>query len=299
MVRFIVINVLLLLSNLHRTLAFESIDAPSFINCSDELKIAINNDLDKGAQSYDREFDSFRVLLSISYSGNFKAVGPTCSLISNATMGTRGVGGKLPIDIGQDGAYYAIAAQPFNQDPNNRTVSNSSVGIVQYSKPFSVAGTNGTFAQYERDGHSPGWAEFISCSAYSCVRECYSRSYPRDWTDDPCAGAPHVAYDCFAECPNTDIPNWPNEIVSLYGADCSHLSFLPMPTQTVTASATTITIHQSATGSQGTTGFSTKNDGQVVQTGSSTAQKSLATANTIDSRNIWALLGIGTLAMVV
>lgn len=296
MFRSIIPSILLLLSYLHLTLAFGSIDVPSTVTANTEVNVTINNDLSKGAQSYDREFDSFRVSLSISYKGNFTEVGPSCALLVNATMGTRDIGGKLPIDIGQDGAYYAIAVQPFNQDPNNRTVNNSSVGLWQYSKPFTVTGTNGTWAQFELDGRSPGWAEFMSCSAYNCVRNCYSRSYPQDWTEDPCGDAQRTAYNCSMQCPNTIIPNWPDEIVSLYGADCSHLSFLPLSTQTFMANATTITIQQSSTIQQSITGsqangFSTKGGGPARETGSPT-KKSLAAANTLGLRNIWALLGI-------
>ena len=297
MSRSIATVILLLLSCLHFALAFNSIEVPSSVTTGEEMQISIDNDFSKGPQSYDREFDSFRVFLSVSFKKDFKGNGPSCLLMSSVTMGTAGIAGKVPSDVGEDGAYYAIGVQPFNQNPNNRTVNNSSTGIVQYSDPFTLTDTNGTWAQFERDGRSPGYAEFISCRAYNCVRNCYNRSYPGDWTDDPCGSWQEKAYNCFAECPNTIMPNWPDEIISLYGADCSHLSFLPMPTMTVTGNATTITIHQSATGNH-VTAFTTKDGVPPVQT-SPSAKTSHTPAHTMTSMEIWAFLVTGILAIVV
>jgi hypothetical protein len=286
--RFFAIAFLLLLSCLPLAFAFNAIIVPSTIAAGDNMNIPIDHDF------YDLEFDSFRVYLAISFLQRMQESGPSCVLLSSSPMSTTNIGGEIPQLVGEDGEYYAIAVQPFNQDPNNRTVDNSSTGIIQYSRPFSLNSTNGTWAQFERDGRHPGYPDFISCSSYNCIRSCYQLSYPADYTEDPCGDAPRKAYECFAACPDTIFPYWPNEIVSLYGTDCSHLSFLPMSTMTVTANTTAITTLESATASHAITSgpLDTKSGVPPTKTShASTNRKTLV--------EIWALLSAGVLVVVI
>jgi len=291
MSRSIAAVLLLLVSCIPLALAFNAIIVPPAAVAGENMNITIDHDFARGPYSVDRQFDSFRVYLAISFMQMTKESGPSCLLLSSIAMDTTHIGGAIPSLVGEDGEYYAIAVQPFNQDPNNRTVNNSSTGIVQYSPPFSLNSTVGQWAQFERDGRSPGYPDFMSCSAYNCVRSCYQLYYPDDYTDDPCGDKSRRAYDCFAECPNTIFPNWPDEIVSLYGADCSQLSFLPMPTMTVTANATMMTTLESATASHVITSGPSGTTPTPIKT-------SFAAKDRLVWMDIWAFLGAGIVAIV-
>lgn len=225
--RATVVSLLLLLSWISLTLAIVNITLSSDTleaASSQIFNININYDFDQGSSSEDKKFDSIKSYLAISPGGSWDITGPSCILLESAAMGDSGFNmgsgtDEMPSVVGETGLYYKIAVMPFNKDPNNRTVHGSSRGTVKYSNAFTLTHTSGQFADFER--HNDGWpaflADYIGCSDYNCVRDCYSASYPHIKGDVACDPEQRKTYDCMSKCPQTRLPTFEDIVLQVTG----------------------------------------------------------------------------------
>jgi hypothetical protein len=188
--------------------AFNNITTDPKINANQDFIIMLDNDFANGIQSYDRQYDSFRVALSVNTTdGQFELY---CYLVNSSAMGVPMITAKIPSSIGENGPHYRIEVQAFNQDPNNRTVNNSSEGIMQPSQPFDLEATTGKWAEFEQDGDMIGWPAYIPCEEYDCVRTCYQSYYPTNLNNEHSGKFCDMrsTWSCARDCPGTSFPTW-------------------------------------------------------------------------------------------
>lgn len=230
--------------------AFNNITTGPKINANQDFIIMLDNDLADGVKSYDRQYDSFRVALSVNATdGQFELY---CYLVNSSAMGVPMVTAKIPSKIGEDGPHYRIEVQAFNQDPNNRTVNNSSEGIMQPSQPFDLEGTTGKWAEFEQDGDMIGWPAYIPCEEYDCVRTCYQSYYPTNLNNEHSGKFCDMrsTWSCARDCPGTSFPTWEesDDGRSCLAAQASSSSIAAANSKTSSTSSTAST-HSISSGS--------------------------------------------------
>lgn len=86
--------------------AFNNVTTDSKIVANQDFIVRVDNDFANGIQSYDRQYDSWRVGISVNLTdGQFELY---CTLVNSTAMGVPMVTTKIPSSIGQDGRYYRI-----------------------------------------------------------------------------------------------------------------------------------------------------------------------------------------------
>jgi hypothetical protein len=142
--------------------AFNGISIASTVTANTTTNVTISNDLGT-PHSFDSEYDSYRLYLSITPPG--WAEGPTCYLVNSSDISVTSQTVEIPASIGENGEHYAIVAMEFNQDP-------AALGPSQfeYSAEFTLTNGTGTWSQYELYGAEIGnpnylpWYEISSSS---------------------------------------------------------------------------------------------------------------------------------------
>jgi hypothetical protein len=191
----------LVILNLPLSLAFDEINTDSKITAGTNTTIRIVNDLSQGPRSFDAQFDSYRIYLSLGPPGWGSA--PACYLVNSSAINVTSQTVQIPASVGpsdRSSQSYAIAAIEFNQDPNAGPPSG-----FEFSNLFDFVGGTGNWSQYELDGYVPGDPDFTPCSAYDCARQCSQKYYPSN-VDSDSASAYKPTYDCLVACPGTSYP---------------------------------------------------------------------------------------------
>jgi hypothetical protein len=133
--------------------AFNSISIASIVVANSTTNITIDNDLGT-PHSFDAEYDSYRLYLSITPPG--WAEGPTCYLVNSSAVTVTTQSVDIPSSIGENGEHYAIVAMEFNQDLNALGPSQ-----FEYSSEFTLTNGTGTWSQYELDGNEIGNPNYL------------------------------------------------------------------------------------------------------------------------------------------
>jgi len=179
--------------------AFNGISIASTVVANTTTNVTISNDLGS-PHSFDSEYDSYRLYLSITPPG--WAEGPTCYLVNSSAIAVTTQSVEIPASIGENGEHYAIVAMEFNQDPDALGPSQ-----FEYSGEFTLTNGTGQWSQYELYGAEIGNPNYLPCSAYNCARTCAQKFYP-DNTDTTNATAYETTYNCIANCTGTSFPSW-------------------------------------------------------------------------------------------
>jgi hypothetical protein len=204
----ILLSVALALVNLPLSRAFEEIDTKPTVTAGQDTTIQIVNDLSSGSQSYDAQFDSYRVYLSLAPPGWGPA--PACYLVNSSAINVTSQTVQIPASVGPSDPSsqdYSIATMEFNQDPNAGGPSG-----IQYSNVFDFVGGTGNWSDYELAGYLVGDYDYIPCSAYDCARQCSQKYYPNN-VDSYSISAYKPTYECIAACPGVSYPPFQ----SIYG----------------------------------------------------------------------------------
>jgi hypothetical protein len=133
--------------------AFNGISIASTVTANTTTNVTISNDLGT-PHSFDSEYDSYRLYLSITPPG--WAEGPTCYLVNSSAIAVTSQSVEIPASVGENGEHYAIVAMEFNQDPNALGPSQ-----FEYSGEFTLTNATGTWSQYELYGAEIGNPNYL------------------------------------------------------------------------------------------------------------------------------------------
>jgi hypothetical protein len=100
----------------------------------------------------------------------------------------------IPADVGPSGRHYVLAARIMNTDGSHYT---SQV----FSDVFELTGANGAWAEFQKDGMSLWGDDGMSCTGWSCVKDCATTAKVRAWM----VAMSKKYYNCINACPDVSV----------------------------------------------------------------------------------------------